>query len=135
MTYADIWARFEPITPPTETLDDDGYTVTEYVWASDADDLIAEFRTTDPALDAALTLAERGGTSIVDTWHAVEGKNEPHPLLGLSRNGGDEDFFVITNASAYDTVNPADMIAERLAPCCVETHRTPAWVVRITCHA
>jgi hypothetical protein len=105
-----------------------------YICGSDLDDLMAATPHVQVLLNAA---AELG--MIMMPAYTPQGAN---PLLGLSNNGGDEDWIIVVPTEQVkgvrsSTISPdhAAFVAQRLAVCDYTTIRTPQWTMFITCHA
>lgn len=105
-----------------------------FTWAGDLDDAIATARQADERFDTLLRTVENGDLSIVNLRSRTP-DGYLCPLLTLSRNGGDEDYIIITTAEEPDAWTAGEQIAEKMTVCRYETHRTPSWTFRITCHA
>lgn len=126
-------AWLDPVHEPDYIDEDDGYYSNDdtYEWADDLDNALERLRQEDKVLDAAFTLAAAGGIAVLVV---CDRQNDiVSPLEALSRNGGDEDWIILSSKDRDDFY--ASIVAERLGGCRVETHTSPRWTFRIACHA
>lgn len=128
--------------PAPEDRDEEYSETYSYLWGSELDEAISVLRAQIPLIDNALKTAEAGGIALLPVYYGpTPSTSEVCPFEALSRNGGDEDWVVIATGNGPNHSDQshedylAEVVAERLAPCKVETHITPTWVIRLTCHA
>ena len=134
-TRTDYFAWAADIGEPVEG--EPHYEEHTFLWGAELDRAISELRHVDRRANSGFLAASVGGGAAVlpTQFPRADGTTRINPLLVLSRNGGDEDWVIVTRNWADADHFQFEEIARRLSPYRFETHISPMWRLYICCHS